>query len=160
MLNPLEIKKQEFSRSVRGYDHAEVRSFLETIAEEFENLIGLVNSQGTEIEILKTELSTFQRIEQNMKEALVNAQETLRDAKEGSRREADLIRKEAEFEGERIIAEAHKKADAVKREVEILEERRKSLMRKLKSLISSELELIELMGDTELAAGGMKDAPK
>lgn len=150
MLSPLEIKKQEFGRNFRGYDTAEVRSFLETVADEFEKLAESVRSQDVEIGSLKSELTTYQRIDQNMKEALVNAQETLRDAREGSKREADLVRKEAEIEAERIIANAKKKGDDILRELELLDERRMSIMRKLKALLHSELELVKLLEDDDL----------
>jgi len=154
LLSPIEVKKQEFSRAVRGYDPAEVRSFLETVADELERLSDSVHKQLTEIEGLKSELVAYQRIEQNMKEALVNAQETLRGAKEGSQREADLVRREAEVEAERIIADARKKGDEIRREVETLTARRDGFVRKLRSLLRSELELIELLEGEELTKGG------
>ncbi len=150
MLSPLDIKKQEFGRSMRGYDNAEVRSFLETVADEFEKLSEKVRSQEIEIEALKSELTTYQRMDQNMKEALVNAQETLRGAREGSKRDADLARKEAELDAERIIAEAHKKGESIRRELEMLSERRNSFIRKLKTLLRSEFELIQLLEDEDL----------
>ena len=153
MLSPIEVKKQEFSRVVRGYDPAEVRSFLETVADELEKLSETVHKQTADIEGLKTELVTYQKIEQNMKEALVNAQETLRDAKEGSRREADLVRREAELEAERIITGARRKGDEISREVEALTARRDSFVRKLRSLMRSELELIELLEEEEVRPG-------
>ncbi len=135
---------------MRGYDNAEVRSFLETVADEFEKLSGKVRSQEIEIESLKSELTTYQRMDQNMKEALVNAQETLRGAREGSKRDAELARKEAELDAERIIAEAHKKGESIRRELETLSERRTSFIRKLKILLRSEFELIQLLEDEDL----------
>ena len=152
MLSPLDIKKQEFSRAFRGYDVVEVRSFLETVAEEFEKVSENLRNQTAEISALKSELTTYQRIDQNMKEALVNAQETLRDAREGSKREADLIMKEAELEAERIIAAAKKKGEDLQRELEVLDQRRKSLSRKLKALLRSELELVNLLDEEDLKA--------
>lgn len=150
MLSPIEIKKQEFSRAMRGYDAAEVRSFLETIADEFELLTESVRTKTSEVETIKSELVTYKRIEQNMKEALVTAQETLRDARDDSRREADLIKKEAQFEAERIITAAYKKGEGIRREIEILSERRTSIIRKLKALLRSELELIEMLEDDKI----------
>lgn len=149
MLTPIEIKKQEFSRAMRGYDADEVRSFLEGIADDFERLVESNRLQTSEMERLKGELEAFQRMEQNLKEALVNAQETLREARDGSRREGELIKREAELEAEKIIAESYKKLDDLRREVESLHYRRDALVRKLKSLLRSELELIELLEGDE-----------
>jgi len=151
LLSPVEIKKQEFGRSVRGYDIAEVRSFLETVAEDFETLKENMNSNIAEIKALQTELVTYKRIEQNMKEALVNAQETLRDAKEGSKRETDLMHREAELEAEKIINAANKQGETIRREVSMLSDRRDSFVRKLKNLLRTELELIQLLENEDIS---------
>ena len=159
MLTPLEIKKQEFSRAMRGYDSDEVRAFLESLADDFERLQETGRAQAANLERLKSELEAFQRMEQNLKEALVNAQETLREARDGSRREGELIKREAQIEAEKIIAESYKKLDDLRREVESLHYRRDALVRKLKSLLRSELELIELLEGEEVAPAPSSSAP-
>lgn len=145
MISPVEIKKHEFSRSVRGYDTTEVRSFLETVAAELERLQENIRNSSGEVERLRVELTTYQRMEQNMREAMVNVQETLRDAREGAKREADLIHREAELIAERIVTEARKKGEDIRKDVEALASRRDSLVRKLRALLRSELELIEML---------------
>lgn len=145
MISPVEIKKHEFSRSVRGYDKVEVRNFLETVAAEMEKLGESHRNQSNEIEKLRAELSAFQRMEQNMREAMVNVQETLKDAREGARKEAELIQREADVVAERIVAEARKKGDDIRHELISLTQRRDGLARKLKALLRSEIELIEML---------------
>ena len=154
MLSPIEIKKQEFGRAMRGYDASEVRSFLETVADELEKLSEDVRSKTTEIEVLKAELTTYQRIDQNMKDALVNAQETLRGAKVDGKREAELVLREAELEAERIITEAQKKGRQIQQDLETISDRRNSFIRKLKTLLRSELELIQLLEGEDLSIDG------
>ncbi len=149
MLSPIEIKKHEFSKAMRGYDPVEVRAFLESISNEFEKLLENLRSQSNEIERLRVELGTYQKMEQNMREAMVNAQETLRDAREGARRDAELIHREAEVIAERIINDARKKSEDIKREVESLIFRRDNLIRKLRALLRSELELINLLAEDD-----------
>jgi len=145
VISPVEIKKHEFSRAVRGYDPVEVRNFLETIASEIERMGESLRNQTAEIEVIRAELSAFQRMEQNMHEAMVNVQETLRDAREGARKESDLMRREAEVIAERIIADARRKGEDIRRELETLGNRKESLVRKLRALLRSELELIEML---------------
>ncbi|NQT34799.1 DivIVA domain-containing protein [bacterium] len=154
MLSPIEIKKQEFGRAMRGYDTSEVRSFLETVADELEKLSEDVRSKTIEIEALKAELTIYQRIDQNMKDALVNAQETLRGAKVDGKREAELVLKEAELEAERIITEAQKKGRQIQQDLETISDRRNSFIRKLKTLLRSELELIQLLEGEDLSIDG------
>ena len=38
-ITPLDLKKQVFRKVVRGYDHVEVRTFLEIVADEFEKML-------------------------------------------------------------------------------------------------------------------------
>lgn len=154
MLSPIEIKKQEFGRAMRGYDTSEVRSFLETVADELEKMSEDIRSRTTEIQALKSELTVYQRIDQNMKDALVNAQETLRGAKVDGKREAELVLKEAELEAERIITEAQKKGRQIQQDLETISDRRNSFIRKLKTLLRSELELIQLLEGEDLSIDG------
>lgn len=145
MLSPVEIRKQEFSHSLRGYDREEVRAFLESVASEMEKLVEQTRVQSGEIERLQSELSSYRRMEETMREALVNAQEALRDAREGAQREAQLIHREAELVAEKIISEARKKADELHRQIEDLNMRKQILARRLKQILSSELELLNLL---------------
>lgn len=151
MLSPIEIKTQEFSRSMRGYDIAEVRSFLETASEDFQKLNESVRSLQTQVDQLKVELDTFRRMDMNMKEALVNAQETLRETREGSRREADLLRREAELEAEHILKAGRQTSEMISNEIKTLTDRRDRFVRKLRNILRSELELIELLESDDMS---------
>jgi len=145
MLSPIEVKKQDFNRSLRGYDPTEVRSFLETVAIELERLNEVNRKQSIELEKMRAEVSTFQRIEQNMKDALVNAQESMRGAREESKREADLLKREAKLEAENIFREAYTRAEKLNHEIESLVIKRDSFIRKWRSILNSELEMLLLL---------------
>lgn len=153
MLSPIEVKKQEFGKSLRGYDSAEVRSFLETVAGELEHLNEVNRNQAAELERLKAELATFQRMEKNMKDALVNAQEAVQNARADSKREAELVRKEALFEAEQIVQNAKKHSEEIKREIDALTARRDSFVRKVRALLRSELDLIQLLEEADSPSG-------
>jgi len=149
LFSPIEVKKYEFGKALRGYDPTEVRGFLESIANELEQLIETNRNQTSELDKLRSEVATYKRVEQNMKEALVSAQEAQRGAREDSLRESELIRREAELAAEKIIRDANVRGDEIRREIETLVNRRDSFVRKLRSLIRSELELIELLESAE-----------
>jgi len=149
VLTALEIKKQEFSKSMRGYDTAEVRGFLDTVAADVEKLSASVQAQSSEIERLKAESEAYRRLEGNMKDALINSQETLKDARESARKEAELTKREAEFEADKIIQSARKQEGDILRELSSLAERRDRLVVKLKTILRSELELIDLLEKEE-----------
>ena len=67
-ITPLDIKKQEFKKIMRGFDPIEVETFLEMVAEEFEALIKDKNNLSDEVLKLKTQLQDYQEVEKTFKE--------------------------------------------------------------------------------------------
>ncbi len=153
MLSPIEIKKQEFSKALRGYDPEEVRSFLETISLELERLSEDNRAQQIELEKLKTELETYSRMEKNMNDAMLSAEKALSNARAESERESDLLRREAKIEAENILRDALNRADEIKREIESLVIRRDSFVRKWQHMLSSELEMLNLLSEIDTESG-------
>jgi len=96
-ITPLEINKQEFKKSMRGYDPVEVNTFLEMLGNEFEKLISENKEYEKKVLQLQTELKNFKEVERTLKQTLMNVQESSTKSRENSLKEADLIRKEAEL---------------------------------------------------------------
>lgn len=149
MLSPLEVKKREFTKTIRGFDVTEVRSFLEEVAAELEHLTDTQRIQLKELENLRAEISTFQRMEQNLKDALMNAQDALRKTRENSQKEADLLKKEAKMEAENIFREAYRHAEDLRQEMNNLSARRDRFVSRWKAILKSELEMLELIREIE-----------
>ncbi|MDZ7413803.1 MAG: DivIVA domain-containing protein, partial [candidate division KSB1 bacterium] len=89
-LTPLEIRKQEFHRSMRGFDVDEVEMFLDMVAEQFETLLRERNALNEEVVKLRTQLRDYQQVEKTLQETLMNAQQNLNESREASRRQAEL----------------------------------------------------------------------
>jgi cell division initiation protein len=149
-LTPLEIRKMDFNRSMRGYNPDEVRAFLETVAEQVELLQRDVNDFSDKIIRLETRLSDFQMMEKTLQETLLKAEESARRSREDSQREAQITLREAEVEVQRIMAEGRSTAEKLKAEILMLENRKDTFIRKLKYLLQSESDLIEIIEGKEL----------
>ena len=76
-LTPLEIKKQRFKSKVRGLDPAEVETFLDMVADEYEFVLNERNKFQDEVTKLKTQLKDYQQVEKTLQDTLMNAQETV-----------------------------------------------------------------------------------
>jgi len=59
-LTPLDIKRQEFRKVMRGYDAMEVDAFLDMVADEYENLHKSKNEGITKIKQLEERLKEYQ----------------------------------------------------------------------------------------------------
>jgi cell division initiation protein len=152
-LTPLDIKKQEFKRIMRGYDPEEVNTFLEMVAEEFEVLQREKKRLEEEVLKLRTQLHDYQEVERTLKQTLMNAQETVTVSRENSQREADLLVREAELQAERIIEEAKLKLAQLKNELLVVRAQKDSFARRLRHLLESQLELIGVLEMDDLGFG-------
>ena len=144
-ITPLDIKKQVFKKVMRGFDPIEVETFLEMVSEEFESLIKEKNNLSDDVLRLKTQLKDYQEVEKTFKESLMNAQQTMNQSRENSKREAILIIKEAEVRAEKIFENAKKQLIDMKNELMVIKAQKDSFAKRLRHLLESQLELLKVL---------------
>ncbi len=144
-LTPLEIRKQEFRKTLRGLDPLEVQTFLEMVAEQYEKLLEDNSRLNQEITELRASLKNYQETEKNLKEMLLNVQEVKKQSEESSRRQADLIIKEAELKALEILENARKQARQIRDEVNWLKSQKESFVNRLRHILMSQIELLSVM---------------
>ena len=151
-LSPLEITQREFARRWRGCDPEEVRTFLEQIAEELTRLNQDSSERANQIQRLETQVRAHQEREDTLRNALITAQKMTEEIKGNAKREADLILKEAELKGERLLEMAHRKLAQVQAEIAELTRQRELFLAKLRGLLRTHQELLDAAPDTPDAA--------
>ena len=144
-LTPLDIRKQEFKRVMRGLDPDEVEAFLTMVADEFELAIREKNQLNDELIKLRTQLKDYQQVESTLRETLVKAQNTVEESRTNSRREAEIIIHEAELQAEHIIKEAREDLSALRNDVHMLKMQKESFAKRLRHLLESQIELLQVM---------------
>ena len=144
-ITPLDIKKHEFAKTMRGYDCEEVRAFLEMVSEEMHNLQVENDKHRLQAARMETQLSDFRDLEEKWKTTMISAQDSAEKALESSKREADIIRREAEIKAEEIQNEARQNAFRFKEELELLRSEKRSFVIRLKQLLQSQIEFIKIL---------------
>jgi len=144
-LTPLEIRKQEFRKTLRGFDPLEVQTFLDMVAEQYEKLLEENKELHRQIIELRTKLQDYQETEKTLRETLVNVQEVKKQSEENSRRQADLIIKEAELKAIEILENARKQARQIREEVNWLRSQKESFINRLRHILISQIELLSVM---------------
>jgi len=144
-LTPLDIKKQEFKKVMRGYDPVEVDTILEMIAEELEDAIRDKNALADEALKLKTQLKDYQSVEKTLQDTLVSAQASIQESKDNSSREAEILMKEAEIRAEKILEDTKLKLAEMKNDLILLKSQKDSFARRLKHLLESQIQLIDVL---------------
>ncbi len=144
-LTPLDIRKQEFGRQMRGFDQDEVRSFLESVADDYEAVLNQNQELSGKLESILQKLEHYQKMESNLQDAAVNATKAARDVEDRSSREADLVVQEARLEAEQIIADSRKKRDNILDDIARLEGQRRSFILTLKHVLRNQVDLLEII---------------
>ncbi len=144
-ITPIDIRKQEFRRTIRGLDADEVETFLAMVADEMEHLIGEAQQARSETTSLKERLSEYQQMEATMRETLVTVQRVAEEKRDAARREAEMILKEAEVRASQWIEEAHRSIREVKRELAKLRGMRDSYVARLRMLIQAQLDMLKMV---------------
>ena len=150
---PVDIRHQQFSpRLFRGYDSQEVDAFLEDVAEDYEQL-------GRENALLKEQLAALEERshgiedrEKMLQDTLVTTQRLSEEMKDNARREANLLIREAELQGDKLLEEVRAEEAKLKAEILALKRTRRQLAEGLRLTLDMYQRLVaEEFGDA--AAG-------
>ena len=148
-ITPLDVKKHDFARTLRGYDTDEVRAFLEMVADELMNL----QKNNEELRLRTTQLDTrladYKDLEEKWKATMMNAQQSAERELDHSRREAEIMKKEAEIKAEEIIDDARRQVAKHREEMEMLRAEKTAFIKRLKHLISSQVDLLEILNSDD-----------
>ena len=112
-LTPLDIRKQEFRKSLRGYETEGVEDFRVRVADALERAIRERQVLEERVSALTDQLRVFRERERAMNEALVAAQQLRQDTRAAAEREGQVIVREAAAEAKRLLDEARSAENAV-----------------------------------------------
>lgn len=141
-LTPLDIRKQEFTRGLRGFDSEEVLAFLQMLSSQWEDLLDESRRKDDKIRELETKMAHYQKVEEALQDALQTARETSKNALQNAEDKARLIVDGAENRAEEIKRVAERDRHEIKRETAKLSGRRTEIVTRLRAFLMSELELL------------------
>ncbi|MEW6510454.1 MAG: DivIVA domain-containing protein [Bacteroidota bacterium] len=144
-LTPLDVRKQEFKKVMRGYDPVEVDTFMEMVAADLEEALKQQKEARDRIVELETQLKDYRQIEKTLQQTLLQAQEATGRTYESARRESETIIREAESRAAKIVEQANSDLAKINNELMRLEARKESLIGRLRVLLSSELDLLKTL---------------
>lgn len=148
-LTPLEIQKQTFAKSFKGYDVDEVRAYLHLVAEEIERLVRDVDRLSRENAMIREELDDHSQRERILKDTLLSAQKVSEDVRANAQKEAVLIVKDAELLSERLIGQAMTRVSDLERAIQDLKIQRKAARNRIQLNLDTVQQLIELDAEEE-----------
>ena len=151
---------EKFTRTMRGYDPAEVNRFLDNVIKQVDKMVKLIKEKDNAIKIrdqkilalqksisetnkIKEKLAQYERMEDTLNRAIIMAQKTSDQIKSNAYRESEMLMENAKKNANRIVNEALMQAE--KAEIEANRMRKNIIIykRELKDLLQSQLDMIE-----------------
>lgn len=153
-ITSLDIRKQEFNRSFRGYDMDEVDSFLQVVATQWQELVDDLRRSSEKITEQQLKLDHYMKVEEALEEALQTARSSARVTIENAEHKAKRTLEEAESR----VVELQKMADSerlqMKRDTAKYAVRQQEIVAKLRAFLMSEMEILSHF-DAENARPGL-----
>jgi cell division initiation protein len=143
-ITPIDISSHHFARRMRGFDPEEVRSFLNLVSGEFEKIVIENNALKEELAHLKAGMADFKERERILKETLLTTQKLAEDIKEGARKEAALILKDAELRGAQLLDQAARKAGQLEGVIQQLRVERDAFEQRIRTAVEQHLRILDL----------------
>ncbi len=148
-ITPLDIRKQPFRKTtIGGFDKDAVNSFLEMVANEYEQVIRQNDEYAMKLKTLEERLAGYVKIERTLNETLLTAQRATDEAKLNAQKEAELILKDAQIRADRYTDKSRASVNELEAEIMSLKNQRNSFLTRFKSLLKDQLSLVEVLGDT------------
>ena len=138
-LTPLDVRRYEFGRALRGYDPARVDQFREQVAEEMDRLIRSNQELESKARSLHDQLKSFRERETSINDALVTAQQLRTEMRTQAERESQLTMREAQMQAESIVSGAQNDIRRIEDELAALERFRRNYLAQLRVFVERQL---------------------
>lgn len=145
-LTPLDVRKQEFRKTLRGFEPVGVEEFRARVADELERILRERAVLEERVVALTEQLRVFRERERAMNEALVAAQQLREETRTSAEREGQVIVREAETEARRILDEARGAEAEARRKVAETERQFQAYLAGFRALLERQLAELRVLG--------------
>ena len=150
-LSPIDIRQQQFTTKVfRGFDRREVDSFLDDVAEDYEGVLRENVTLREQVVSHEERARGLGETERTLKDTLVTTQRVAEEMKEGAKRDAQLLLREATLNADKIMEEARAEEAKLRVEIQSLKRMRRQLIEELRATVERyDRTLAADLGDAE-----------
>lgn len=141
-LSSLDIRKQDFTRVVRGYDKEEVEAFLQLVANQWQELVDDLRREEEKTSDRDHKLEHYQKVEEALEQALQTAKDGAKQTLENAEHKARLVLEEAESKSVNITRDAETERLDIRKDAAKYSVRQKEIVAKLRAFLMSELEIL------------------
>ena len=150
-LSPVDIRQQQFTTKMfRGFDPQEVDAFLDDVAEDYENVLRENVALREQVGSYEERARGLGETERTLKDTLVTTQRVAEEMKEGAKRDAQLVLREAALNADKLMEEARAEEAKLRVEIQSLKRLRRQLIEELRATVERyDRTLAAELGDAE-----------
>lgn len=142
-LTPVEVRRQDFATTMRGYDKAQVEEFRIKVADRLDELMRQNQDLEAKARGFHEQLRAFRERDKALNDALVSAQQLRGEIRDQAEREAQLVLREARVESDRALEVARSEIRRLEEEIMGLQRVRRTYLAQLRQVIERQLSAIE-----------------
>ncbi len=142
-ISPLDIRKHEFRKVIRGYDVDEVMTFLEMLFIKNFNFININALLNEKVANFDNQLKKYRDIESTLRETLLSAQKAREDTITTAKKQSEVIIREAEVKAASIVEEGRTLVSRLRSSFTELKIQKDNYFTKIKTLTKVQLETLE-----------------
>ncbi len=141
-VTPLDIRRKEFRRSVRGYLDEDVDVFLDAVADEVERVAKLNTELQEKVKSLNEQVAGHAQIREALEKTLVAAQLQSEEIRSNAQKESQSILHEAEAKAKAVVDDFYAQTRAVQQTLMQLKLLEEDFRFKFKGLLEGYLKLL------------------
>jgi cell division initiation protein len=148
-ITPLDMRQARFTSALRGFDKADVTTFLQEAADGFDQAMRENERLRMEIVRLEASLNQFRELEGSLKSTLMSAQKVADDMRENAQQEAARLVREAEGQVALMMQRAQSKTEDIEREIDGLRIKRREAETNLEATIAALHNTLDFIRDQD-----------
>ena len=148
-ITPLDMRQARFTTALRGFDKADVTTFLQEAADGFDQAMRENERLRMEIVRLEASLNQFRELEGSLKSTLMSAQKVADDMRENAQQEAARLVREAEGQVALMMQRAQSKTEDIEREIDGLRIKRREAETNLEATIAALHNTLDFIRDQD-----------
>jgi cell division initiation protein len=145
-ITPNEISNKEFKKGFRGYDMDEVDDFLEQLVDDYEKLYKENTNLKEKITSLTEKIEHYSNMESTLQSTLLLAQTAADQARESSKRDGEIIVKNAMDKASEITRNAENNTQEANKKLEMLKQEYNMFKSRFRGLLEAQIDSLEKSG--------------
>ena len=142
-MQPLDIQNARFAQKMRGYDTTEVEGFLKLVADQLADRLADAERVQNENREVRLRLQEMELRQAELQNALLRAQRVSEEIVANAKREAEVMVRDAELTGDRIVNQAVEQATRIEAKIVELRTARREVQLRLRNTLELYSRILE-----------------